>query len=242
VPRPLALLLAATVATTGCSSSSPAEPTPTPVAAPAPDPTPAPAPVPPTPMTGVTIEYITPDTAVAGSVFRVVALGSGGTKPYQFKFIWKVDGGPHVIRDWSVDPTYSVQMFSDTTSEYEVWGRSWSFDADAPQASANFKLTATPAPPDGPITGITVSSNVLSPQSVGTTIVFTAHPFAGVKPYQVKWLVNGATVQDWTTNLNWTWVPQSSSLYTIEVWGRSAGATADVSQASSRFPFTITLK
>jgi hypothetical protein len=89
---------------------------------------------------------------------------------------------------------------------------------------------------------MTVSGNVLGPQPVGTTIVFTAHPFGGVTPYQVKWLVNGVPAQDWTTNLNWTWVPQDPSDYVIEVWGRSAGATANAPQASSRFNYYITPK
>ena len=91
------------------------------------------------------------------------------------------------------------------------------------------EVVTTPNPPLT-ITGLT--ANRMSPQSVGTSIVFTAMPTGGITPHQFKWWIdNGGTStigQQWSTTNTFTWTPTvPSSTYVIRVWARNATSTAD---------------
>ena len=86
------------------------------------------------------------------------------------------------------------------------------------------EVVTTPNPPLT-ITGLT--ANRMSPQSVGTSIVFTAMSTGGIAPHQFKWWIdNGGTStigQQWSTTNTFTWTPTvPSSTYVIRVWARNA--------------------
>jgi hypothetical protein len=73
--------------------------------------------------------------------------------------------------------------------------------------------------------------NYPSPMPTGTRVVFGAAPTGGVAPYQYKWWVkNGAEVlivQGWSLDNTLVWTPTKQGVYTVTVWARSAGRTAD---------------
>jgi hypothetical protein len=72
--------------------------------------------------------------------------------------------------------------------------------------------------------------NYPSPMPAGTRVVFGAAPSGGIAPYQYKWWVtNGVEiiVQGWSLDNTLVWTPTKSGVYTITVWARSAGRTAD---------------
>lgn len=106
------------------------------------------------------------------------------------------------------------------------------------------EVVTTPNPPLT-ITGLT--ANRLSPQTVGTSIVFTAIASGGISPHQFKWWVdNGATStigQQWSTSNTFTWTPVSpSSTYVIRVWARNATSTADTpDNAAAVLTMTFTI-
>ena len=92
--------------------------------------------------------------------------------------------------------------------------------------------------PNPPLTITDLSANRMSPQPVGTSIVFTATASGGAAPYQFKWWIdNGGTStvgQQWSTSNTFTWTPTSpSSTYVIRVWARNATSTADAPDSSA---------
>jgi hypothetical protein len=94
------------------------------------------------------------------------------------------------------------------------------------------------SPPNAPLTVTGLTSNRLSPQPAGTSIVFTAIASGGVKPYQFKWWIgNGTTsavAKQWSTSNTFTWTPTSpGSSYAIRVWARNATSTVDAPASSA---------
>ena len=86
------------------------------------------------------------------------------------------------------------------------------------------------------VTGL--SSNKPSPQPAGTTILFSATATGGTPPYQFKWWIEngGSSIvgQQWSTSSTFAWVPGAAgSTYTIRVWARNAGSTADAPDNSA---------
>lgn len=224
----------------GCGGGSPASPTSTqPAATPAPTVPPTPPPPPPTPMASVSITYDSPNRAPTASTFKVTAVGSGGTTPYQFKYVLVSDGARQMIRDWSANPSYQVQIWGVSTQRYEVWGRSAGYAEDVAQVTAAFEFITTEAPAGGGITGMT-SSGLLPPRPAGQPITFTAYADGGRKPYQFKWLIDSSVAQDWSPSSTFTWTSPQPGVHDIVIWGRSAGATADTPEATTRLvPYQI---
>ena len=83
-----------------------------------------------------------------------------------------------------------------------------------------------------PVTSVALTSTVASPQNTGTAITFIANSSGGVAPVQFKFLVQPAggaaqVVQDWSTATTYTWTPATAGAYTVTLWARSAGVTAE---------------
>ncbi len=92
--------------------------------------------------------------------------------------------------------------------------------------------------PNAPLTVTGLTSNKLSPQPVGSSIVFSAIASGGVKPYQFKWWIGNGTTsivgQQWSTSSTFTWTPTSpGSSYAIRVWARNATSTVDAPASSA---------
>jgi hypothetical protein len=116
---------------------------------------------------------------------------------------------------------------------------------DAAGNTATDVITVTYAASSLQFTGIT--ANRVSPQPAGTAITFTATATGGTAPYQYKfWLFDGtawALGRDWATSSAFTWTPTSiNPSYSVGVWIRNAGSTADVYNAAltGSMPFAIT--
>src|SRR5262249_54949935 len=96
-----------------------------------------------------------------------------------------------------------------------------------------------------PISSVTLTSNLPSPEPVKTTIRWSAVASGGITPYQYKWwLYNGTgwtAVTGWTTSSTWSWTPAAAgSAYIVRVWVRSAGQTADAAEGAASQPYAIT--
>jgi hypothetical protein len=177
-----------------------------------------------------------------GETVRATAVGQGGVTPYQFKYVLKnPSSGPTVrVREWSTDATFETQLPVEGTFTYEVWGRSAGVTGDTPQVKADLVVTALASPPPNPVQSVSVSSDVGSPRPAQQTVRFTAGSFGGVQPVQYKWVINGAVAQNWSTTNTYPWTPSTAGTYSISIWARSAGATADIAEASNSFTFRIT--
>jgi hypothetical protein len=91
------------------------------------------------------------------------------------------------------------------------------------------EVATTSGPPPLTVTGI--SSNLSSPQPLGTTLTLAATATGGVAPYQYKWWVADGTAssvgQNWSTSNRFAWTPTTSSNYSVTVWARNASSTND---------------
>jgi hypothetical protein len=106
----------------------------------------------------------------------------------------------------------------------------------------------TPTPTsDAPVTIVNLTASVASPQTLGTTVVWTATPGDGTAPYQYKWLLydgntgNWVEIGDWTTSNTYSWQAAAAGNYQVAVWVRSGSRvlTGDA-EASAQQPFSIT--
>jgi M6 family metalloprotease-like protein len=107
---------------------------------------------------------------------------------------------------------------------------------------AGTNITATLGPPLA-VTDLTPDKT--SPQVAGTPITFTATATGGVPAYQYKWwLFNGTTWtvgQAWGASSTFAWTPTAPGTYTLQVWVRSNGNTADTPEAYRQVAYTVTI-
>jgi hypothetical protein len=116
--------------------------------------------------------------------------------------------------------------------------------ADQPEASAEqpFVINAPSTAPPAKVTSVTLTASQKSPMGLGNTVVFTAEPSGGVKPYQYEWRVSDGSqtvvALAWGAANTFSWKPTATNpKYTVTVGVRSAGASAEESSAS--MPFNV---
>ena len=78
----------------------------------------------------------------------------------------------------------------------------------------------------------------------GTSITLTAAGASGTPSYQFKWWVFGATgwtvLQDWNSAATYIWTPATANPQgVVEVWGRSAGNSANAPEKWVDLPYVI---
>lgn len=96
----------------------------------------------------------------------------------------------------------------------------------------------------GGLTGVDLTTSVVSPQPTGTSVVLTATPRGGTAPISYRfWLQSWRTgvweiLQDWSTTATFTWVPSAPGGYNLAVEARSAGATNAEVQSAINYEIT----
>ena len=90
-------------------------------------------------------------------------------------------------------------------------------------AVANFRQSAA-------VSVTSLTSNTAFPVAANTPVTWTATGSGGTPPYTWKFYVfNGSTWtvgRDWASSNTWTWTPTTGGTYTIQVWARNAGSSA----------------
>jgi predicted secreted protein len=200
---------------------------------------------PPAPVTSATLVSNVATPQNTNTAITFTATGIGGVGPRQFKFFVQPSGGsPQMVRDWSTTRTYAWTPTIAGNYTIIVWARSAGVTTDAAQASAQMAFVIN-TPPPTPVTSATLTSNVATPQETGTAITFSAAATGGVGPREFKFFVRQGTgttqvAQDWSTTATYAWTPLTAASYTVTVWARSAGVTADAAQASAQMSYVIT--
>jgi hypothetical protein len=98
--------------------------------------------------------------------------------------------------------------------------------------------------PSSPLQIVSVTTNVPSPQPLGSVITFTAAASGGTGSYEYHWTlfdgVNWNLVQNWTTSPSYTWRPTvASTAYQMTVRVRNRGdASSEVHGPFVRFTIT----
>jgi regulation of enolase protein 1 (concanavalin A-like superfamily) len=179
-----------------------------------------------------------------GTAVTLSAAASGGTTPYQFKFLVSSDGGStfSVLRDWSTAAS-AAWTPSQANSAYRlaVWVRNAGVTANVADASQTLTYAITAS-----TTALTLTklvANLASPQPLGTSVTFTATASGAVAPYQYKWWVlDGATwimARDWSTSASYAFSASHAGSYRVGVWVRDAQTTADSSAVNLSIPFDV---
>ena len=102
--------------------------------------------------------------------------------------------------------------------------------------------------------GMPFASDALAAAETGTlgpfpfgavmlVVLFTATATGGIAPYQYKWWVwNGSAWslgRDWGTGNTFSWTPGAAGTYSIQVWVRNNGTTAEAPEATGTAAYTV---
>ena len=194
--------------------------------------------------TGATV-MLTPDQSspqATGTTITWTATPDGPiTPPYQYKW-WVHDGNAWGLAvDWTSSDTFAWTPMASANYYVGVWVKSAGNPADAAEVphSVPFTINGPPA------IDVTLNADRASPQPTGTTITWTASPSGGTSPYQYKWWVHdGATwtmATGWVASSSFAWTPTTANAsYTVRVWVRSTGSTADLPEGAATQAYAIT--
>jgi len=196
-------------------------------------------------LTGLTSNLPSPQTT--GTPITFTAAAAGGTAPYQYKFWLTVDGvNWTIVQNWSNAATYTLTPnVAGSNYRIGVWVRDATTTADTSSVAVNIPYVITAgAPAPTPLSIVTFTSNVASPQAPGTSITFSTTATGGTAPYSTKWLVfdgvSWTTARNWAVNSSFTWTPSSANdNYRVMVWVRDATTTADTSAVQAQVVYPI---
>ena len=182
-----------------------------------------------------------------GTTIQWTATQAGGSGAIVYKWLISNDGGA----SWTAAGSWgsSNQLTWTPTAaganyRVRVWAKRVSNPADAGEAEA----IAAFAIADRPMTSVTLTSNLASPQPLSSTIVWTATPAGGTGAVLYKWFISGDGGASWTdmgsyaSSNQLTWTPTvASSNYRIAVWVSHAANTSGNPETEAKTaPFAIT--
>ena len=191
-------------------------------------------------VSSVTITADRTAPQMAGTTVTFTASATGGAAPVQFK--WSAHDGSvaTTVQDWSTSSSFAwTPMTANAGYTITVSARSAGNGADVPESSTTMAFPIVTKP----VSAVTLTASRTAPQLPGTLVMFTASATDGVAPVEFKWFVSdGVTstaAQDWSTTATFGWTPTAANTYTVTVWARSAGASADVPEQTATMPFAI---
>lgn len=190
---------------------------------------------------GVTMTAKLESPQPAGSAIGLIAAGTGGLAPYEYRFWIQPWGGAwQVVRDWGEGDFCSWQPTIAGGYNVAVEGRSRGGTAAEAQYSIGFLITPGGM---GPMTSVTMTPDLPSAQRVGTTIKWTATGQGGSLPYAYRFWVQpwgGAwsIVTEWSPATRYAWTPTAPGGYNVAVEARGVGATIADVQSSVGFFIT----
>jgi hypothetical protein len=178
-------------------------------------------------LTGITSSLPAPQPVGKPIVFS--AATSGTAIPH---FRWLVFDGAtwSVAQDWSPHSTFQwTPTVANPNYQIGVRVRPSTLSVDSGDPSMGGAIAF---PIASALAVTSLSASAPPPQAANTTITFTASAAGGVARYEYKWLLSsgsGWTVaQQWSASNTFTWRPTSAnSNYSVGVWVRSVGSTAD---------------
>ena len=180
-----------------------------------------------------------------GTAVTFTAAASGGVTPYQYQFTVTDPGGTaEVIQTWSNTATWTLANTSPAgayTIKVDARSAGSASNSEA-SATAVYTLTA----PVIPVSSVSLTPSLSSPQTTGNAVTFTAAASGGTTPYQYQFTVTtpGGTpevIQTWSNTATWT-LPNTSpaGTYTVVVDARSAGSSS-TSEATRSLSYVLSV-
>jgi hypothetical protein len=95
-----------------------------------------------------------------------------------------------------------------------------------------------------PVSSVSLTADLPSPQKAGTTVTFSAAPNGGSHPLNYKWMTFDGTAwsvkQDWSTNDRLTYtLPTANPAFHARVWVRGSTSTEDAPEAEAVLDYPI---
>jgi hypothetical protein len=181
------------------------------------------------PATGASLSSSYRSPQDIGPSIQITASGSGGSGDYEYKFLLKDNGVWSTVQGYSNDNVWSWDTSSGFTyALYNVavyirnTGSSAGYEA--------FKVISYNLAP--PVSSVTLTANLPSPQTIGSSIRYDAQGLGGLGQYEYKFqLKNGGVwtvVQAYSTTRSWTFDSNTypPGLYYISVYSRNLGSSA----------------
>jgi Fibronectin type III domain len=200
---------------------------------------------------------VNPNTFLKAAVFATVAFTSTLARAGDLTLQWDPPAsGPvagYIVLYGSSSGSYSQQFNAGNSTSYTVTnltdGYTYFFAVRAYDAAGTAGLPSSEVSATIPsaikpvVTSLTMTSDVPAPQSVGTTVNWSASSTGGVTPYQYQWSVYKAgswSLGAWSTSNKWSWTPPAAgSDYQVKVAVRSSGNTNTNGELSQSQPFVI---
>jgi hypothetical protein len=185
---------------------------------------------PPAPATGVTLTASLPSPQVPGTAVTFTAAGQGSSG-YQYQFYLRLGTGAWtIVQSWSAQASWTMPTTTPIGAHTVVaWVKT---DPSKTTADAIASTAFTIGFPRA--TGVTLTSDLTSPQPVGTAVTFTAAG-QGSSGYMYQFFLrlgSGAwnVVQPWSTQSTWR-MPTTTAFgtYTVVAWVKTdpSGTVAD---------------
>ena len=191
----------------------------------------------------LTSDIASPQTEGTSVTFRASATGGSGS--YEYKF-WEYSAATKwkwvVVRDFSASNEFVWETAGKTgTSQIGVWVRNagTDFDQNLDQTKdiKSFTVEELPLPSSVSIipSSVSLTSDIASPQTEGTSVTFRASATGGSGSYEYKfWEYSAATkwkwvvVRDFSASNEFVWeTAGKTGTSQIGVWVRNAGTDFD---------------
>jgi len=191
-------------------------------------------------VTALALTSNVPSPQVIGTTVTWLATATGGVEPYEFQ--WALyEAGQWTVLPWTADSTWTWTP-STPGNDYQVTVAVRSSGSSSTEGEMQQSVPFTVIAPL--ITTVTIEANVVSPQTAGSTILWSATASGGAGPYRYRWWVYNGSVWSaataWTMSSTWSWTPTvASGAYLVGVWVRGAGNATDAPEAYIYVPFPI---
>lgn len=192
------------------------------------------------PMSGVTLTTNLSSPQGGGTPITLTAVGVGGTMPYAFRFWVQPWGGAwQLMRDWAPAATFVWTPAAAGGYNLSVEARSSGSTTPEVQSAIGFTISTGGG---GPMTDVTLTTDLPSPQRAGTTIMLTAAGSGGSMPYAYRfwiqpWGGGWQVVRDWGPGATYAWTPTVAGGYNVSVEAR--GSTTTAVEVQRALGFTI---
>lgn len=193
----------------------------------------------PSAATGVTVTSDKSSPVSLGNTITYTALGQGGSGSYEYRFWINSGSGFTIVQEYSATNTFAWTPVVTGAYDLLVDVRSAGSTAQREASTKIFYYQIVPAA----ATGVTLTPNLASPQSVGTPVTFTALGQGGSGSYEFRFWINSGLgfdiVQDYSASNALVWTPVATGAYDILVDVRNTGSAAFREASTKLFFYQI---